>query len=61
MLNRNSFPLEVPFVPSSDPESSDEDDVEQIRRASLISASLLTPAPDQALGAWEAHTKVENL
>lgn len=49
---------ETPFVASSESESSDEDDMEQIRRANLIATSLLTPAPDQALGAWEAHTKV---
>lgn len=33
------------------------DDVEQIVKANLIEKSLLTPAPDQKLGAWEAHTK----
>lgn len=48
---------EAPFVPS-DSENSDEDDVEQIVKANLIQKSLLTPALDQKMGAWEAHTKV---
>lgn len=48
---------EIPFV-ASESEASDEDDVEQIVKANLIEKSLLTPAPDQKLGAWEVHTKV---
>lgn len=51
------FVAEAPFV-ASDSEQSDEDDVEQIVKANLIAKSLLTPAPDQRLGAWEVHTKV---
>lgn len=49
--------IETPFV-ASETESEDEDDIEQIVKANLIEKSLLTPAPDQKLGAWEAHTKV---
>lgn len=48
---------EEPFV-ASESEQSEEDDVEQIVKANLIAKSLLTPALDQKLGAWEAHTKV---
>lgn len=48
---------ETPFV-ASESEASDDDDVEQIVKANLIAKSLLTPAPDQKLGAWEVHTKV---
>lgn len=49
---------ETPFV-ASETESEDDDDIEQIVKANLIQKSLLTPALDQKLGAWEAHTKVK--
>lgn len=50
--------LETPFIASeTESDDNDEDDVEQIVKANLIAKSLLTPAPDQKLGAWEAHTK----
>lgn len=49
--------LETPFIASETESDDDEDDVEQIVKANLIEKSLLTPAPDQKLGAWEAHTK----
>lgn len=51
--------VETPFI-ASESESEEEDDVEQIVKANLIEKSLLTPAPDQKLGAWEVHTKVRN-
>lgn len=50
--------VETPFIASES--ESEEDDVEQIVKANLIAKSLLTPAPDQKLGAWEAHTKVSS-
>lgn len=50
--------LETAFVASeTESDDDDEDDVEQIVKANLIAKSLLSPAPDQKLGAWEAHTK----
>lgn len=58
ILKKFNFPFaEEPFV-ASESEQSEEDDVEQIVKANLIAKSLLTPALDQKLGAWEAHTKV---
>lgn len=51
------YSIETPFV-ASDSDLSEEDDIEQIVKANLIAKSLLTPALDQKLGAWEAHTKV---
>lgn len=54
-----NFTVETPFVASES--ESEEDDVEQIVKANLIAKSLLTPAPDQKLGAWEAHTKVSSI
>lgn len=47
----------MPFVASETESDDEEDDIEQIVKANLIAKSLLTPAPDQRLGAWEAHTK----
>lgn len=55
------FLLESSKDSSSDLEeasSDDNNDYEAMHRASLVEKSLLTPAPDQALGEWEKHTKV---
>lgn len=43
----------------SDDEDDDGDDYQAMHRASMIEKSLLSPAPDQALGEWEKYTKVD--
>lgn len=57
-LTFEHFSDKQPFIPSSDSESENEDEIELIRQANLIQKSLLTPATDQALGEWEKHTRV---
>lgn len=42
---------------SSDLSSEEDGDYEALHRAAMIEKSLLSPAPDQALGEWEKHTK----